>query len=230
MEKFYKITIACFITGLVLMGIGAAMLLLGINSFRYMGNKNTDSSEMLTKSIEFQLPDNLAKIYKLGYGADFELVKDESLEGNDAVLDVTYSARENVEVTPTFDENYYLYNEYTDNFSKYPINCIEISWDRELVNDKSDLERFKEIMGDFKDRKIYNYNEYGSRPELTLRVSKEGYERFGKLPEGYDLYSYGAYMNEMKNREEEKKERQAAISEEHGLFGDEYTYIEEDED
>lgn len=203
------------------MGIGAAMLLLGINGFRYMGNKNNDSSEVLTKSIELQLPDNLGKIYKLGYGDDFELVEDENLEGNNAVLDVAYSERENVEVTPTFDENYYLYNEYTDSFSKYPVNCIQIGYHRELVNDRSDFERFKEIMGDFKEKKIYNYNEYGSRPELTLRVSKEGYNRFGKLPEGYDLYSYGSYMNEMKNREEEKKERQEAIREQYDLSEDE---------
>lgn len=228
MKKFYKITITCLISGLVLMGIGAAMLLLGINSFTYMGSKYTESEEELTKSIELQLPDNMAKIYG-DDGPPCELVIDENLEGNNAVLDITYSSRMEVEVTPEFEDKY-LYNSFTENFSKYPVNYFTIGWSSVLVNDKSDFEEFKEILGDFKEKKIYNYNDYSIKTKLTLRVSKEGYERFAKLPEGYDLRSYGAYMNEMKEREEEKKERQRAIREQYGISDDEYTYSEEVEE
>lgn len=224
MNKFYKITIICIITGLVLMGVGAAMLLLGINSFTYIGNKNTDDGEMLTKSIEFQLPDNLAKIYKDAYGQFLNLVIDESLEGNNAVLEVTYSSKEEVEVTYTFKDNYYLYNRYTENFSKYPVNNFNVYLDREPVKHKSGFELFKEIMSDFKEKKIYNYNEYGSKPKLILRVSKDGYERFAEVPEGYELYSYSGYMEEMKNREEEKKARQEAIREQYDLEDNDNSY------
>ena len=227
MKKFYKITIFCLIAGLVLMGIGAAMLLLGINSFTYMGNKNTDNGEVLTKSIELELPDNLAKIYNYNYGSSYELIADETLDGNNAVLDITYSSKEEVTVTPEFKDNYYLYNEFTENFSKYPVNCFTVGWGRELASDKSDFEEFKEIMEDFKEKKIYNYDPYGFEPELTLRVSKEGYERFSNLPEGYELYSYSDYMTEMKEKEEERKEKREAIREQYGLSYDERTEAEE---
>lgn len=223
MKKFYKITIACLITGLVLMGIGSAMMLLGINSFTYMGSKYTESEEELTKSIELQLPENLAKIYNEDFGSSYELVIDESLEGNNAVLDVTYSSKEDVEVSAEFKDNYYLYNMFTENFSKYPVNCFSVGWGRTSVSDKSDFERFKEIMRDFKQKEVYDYNDYGFEPELTLRVSKEGYERFAKLSEGYYLNSYGEYMNEMKEREEES---QAAIYEQYGISDDDYTCSE----
>ncbi len=205
MKKFYKITIACFIVGLVLMGVGAAMLLLGINSFTYMGDKNTKSGEELTKSVELKLPDNLAKIYDYSYDSNYELVVDDNLDGNNAVLDITYSSNWNVDVYPEFMENCYLYNNFTENYSKYPVNYFTIAWDSQNVNDKSDFEEFKEILGDFKEKKVYNYNNYASDIKLTLRVSEDGYERFAKLPDGYELYSYNDYMAAMQEREEEQE-------------------------
>jgi hypothetical protein len=203
MKKFYKITLSSFALGLVLMGIGTAVQALEISSFSYMGDKYVDNNEFLTKSVEFKLPDNLAKIYDGDSFTNYELVKDESLSGDNAILDIQYSSRENVEVKPNFKDNYYLYNEYTDNFSKYPVNVIEFGLNVEIKEDKSEFDQFKELLNDFKEKKIYNYDNYYVEPELTLRVSSESYDRFTELPEGYDLYNYGSYTGEMKRRQEE---------------------------
>lgn len=203
MKKFYKITLSSFALGLVLMGIGTAVQALEISSFSYMGDKYADNNEFLTKSVEFKLPDNLAKIYDGDSFTNYKLVKDESLSGDNAILDIQYSSRENVEVKPNFKDNYYLYNEYTDNFSKYPVNVIEFGLNIEIKEDKSEFDQFKELLNDFKEKKIYNYDNYYVEPELTLRVSSESYDRFTELPEGYDLYNYGSYTGEMKRRQEE---------------------------
>lgn len=207
MKRFYKITVSCIAAGLVLIGAGSAVAVWEVKGFQYMGDKY-DNKAAVTESMEVELPDNLAKIYRRGYGADFKLVKDEGLEGNNAVLEYTHSANETIEISFDIDENYYLYNTFTEKFSKYCINGIEIGFGRESNYDISGLDEFKQGLADLKKREIYSYDRYGNEPEFTLKVSPEGYERFAEIPEGYDIYSYSGYMSRMEEIQDNESKAQ----------------------
>lgn len=204
MKMFYKITCGMIIAGLVLIGVGAATVVCEVNSFQDMGEKYGDNDERITETMEIELPDNLAKIYNYY----FELEIDEGLEGNNAILDITHSVNSEVEVTPEIKDNCYLYNIFKDKFSEYAVNSINIGYSQRFMNAKSDFAFFKEFLADVKDKKIYNYDYY-SDVEFKLWVSKEAYERFEDMPEGYELYSYSDYMYEMQERELEKEENYA---------------------
>ena len=196
MKLFYKISCGLIIAGLVLMGAGAAICVCEINSFQYMGNKY--EIEPVITQKEIVLPDNLAKIYYSFY--DVEVEADESLTGNNAVFQTSYTANHEIEYDIKINDNRYLRNEYTGNYSKYAVNEISVErtdyYDREYQG----FNEFKSILNDIKQKKIYEYNSV-EEVQTKLLVSPEAYERFSLYPEGYSVLSYGEYMSDMIARE-----------------------------
>ncbi len=199
------------------MGVGAATVVCEINGFEYLGEKHTQNSELVTDSKEVELPDNIAKIYYDGYS--FKVEVDENLQGNKAVLYSFHQKDEEVWSNFVVHDNWYLYNTYTENYSKYPVNYIELGYGSEYTNAGSELGQLKEVFSDFKNKKIYSYSDRVA-PTFKLKVSKDAYERIEKSPEGYYVISYTNYMEEMK----EKNENQENISEQNEFSDNEDTY------
>lgn len=197
MKRFYKIAGAFIVAGLVLIGVGGAVTIGEISSFNYMGDRYTTTDEKVVDTINVELPDNLAKIYTV-----YNIKADDGLEGNNALIKVTHSADSKVNVTPEINDNYYLYNTFTEKFSEYAVNSFGIDYYIEYTSDKNPLDKFKDFLNDVKEKKIYNYGRNYIEPEVEIAVSREAYERFSKAPEGYEVYSYSDYMSEMKNRTE----------------------------
>lgn len=200
MKMFYKIALSAFALGLVLMGVGVGVQIMEISSLSYMGDKYTDNDNLIVKRIEITLPDNEAKIYNYDSYSNLNVVKDDSLTGNNAIIDVKHSAKENVNVVAYCEDNYHLYNAYTDSSSKNPVNVIHINVDRELISEVNGLDSFKEVLADFKNKEIYNYNYYGQEPEITVRMSAEAFKRYSLLPDGYDIDSYGQYTQKIADK------------------------------
>ena len=196
MKLFYKISFGLIIAGLVLMGAGAAICVCEINSFQYMGNKY--GLEPVITQKEIVLPDNLAKIYYSFY--DVEVEADESLTGNNAVFQTSYTANHQIEYDIKINDNRYLKNEYTGNYSKYTVNEVNIERNDHYSNENQGFGELKSILNDLKNRKIYSYNNV-EEVQTKLLVSPEAYERFSLYPEGYSVLSYGDYMSDMIARE-----------------------------
>lgn len=198
MKKFYTIACGCIVAGLVLMGVGAAVCVCEVNSFQYMGNKYENTMEPVVTRTDVQLPDNLAKIY-YGEWENLEIVPDSTLQGNNAVLETTYTSNHEIEIGIKINDNRYLRNDYTGDYSKYTVNELEIDRTDHYDSELNDFNEFKSILNDIKNRTIYDYNSV-ENVSITLRVSEEAYERFSTYPEGYSVLSYGNYMEDMENR------------------------------
>lgn len=204
MKRFYTIACACIISGLVLMGIGSAVAVCEIKSFTYMGEKYTQSEEKALEEQEVILPDNLSKIF-YHERRDFKIEIDDTLEKNIAVYAVSYSKDISDFELSGFKiyDNYYLYNYYTENYSKYPVNYMYLGG-YGYSDGRSSLMEFKQVLNDIKNRKIYDYYS-DAGIEFILKVSSEDYERFKEIPEGYDIKNYGEYLSETEERRKDRE-------------------------
>lgn len=198
MKKFYTIACGCIVAGLILMGVGAAVCVCEINSFTYMGNKYENTMEPVITKSDIKLPDNLAKIYYSRW-ENIEIVEDNTLEGNNAVLETSYTSNHEIEINLAINDNRYLKNDYTGDYSKYTVNEIVVERTDYYDNELGGFNEFKNILNDIKNKTIYDYNTVED-VSVKLRVSEEAYDRFSPYPEGYSVLSYGAYMDDMENR------------------------------
>ncbi len=189
MKMFYKANGVCFLAGIVLIGAGIVIQTLEISGFTYISEKDKD---LVTDKQEIELPDNNAKIFEFDFSPEFELVKDEGLTGNNAVLEVEHSDKVDVDAQLSFDKRCWLYNIYTDSYSKYCVNGVSLGYG--FSGHDSEFDMFKEALAYFKKGIIYD-NSYYYDPKITLRVSAEGYERFEELPDEYELITYGEYTD-----------------------------------
>lgn len=200
MKKFYAIACSCIAAGLILMGVGSVVCIFEFNSFTYMGDKYADSDKTNIKQLEVTLPENQAKIYYTdGY---INVVKDGSLNGNNAVLEAEFYGKYEGDPYIEFYDNTYLYNEYTEEYSKYTVYRMDMSYHFDYENN-SGFREFQSILSDIKNREIYNYGYDRGVKNITLRVSEEAYGRFAKVPDGYSLESYGDYMEHMSEKADE---------------------------
>ena len=212
MKRFYTIACACIVSGLVLMGVGSAVAVCEIKSFSYMGEKYTQSEERNLNEQEVILPNNLSKIFYHERG-DFKIEIDDSLEKNKAIFAVSYSNDISSFEINGFNiyDNYYLYNQYTENYSKYPVIYMEIGG-YGYSDGRNSLVEFKQVLNDIKNRQIYNYY---SDPEIEfiLKVSSEDYERFKVISDGYSIKNYGEYMSETEEKRKIEEGREYSDNE-----------------
>lgn len=191
MKKFYKTAVICCLVGIILMGVGGAVTIYSILSFEYMGSKYNSEEKSLVNSNEISLPDNINKIVYYDYNDNITVEKDENVAKNKAVVE-TY-ARHDVVADLYFQPNMYLFNSYTVNYSKYPVNYMEMTFNSDS---KSDLQIVSDILNDIKNKQWYDYNLNYSDFEVVIKVSPEDYDRFAKLDENkYTVYDEEEYLN-----------------------------------
>lgn len=186
MKRLYKILIGFIILGIVTGVIGVIILVAEISTFRYMGNKNYEANydEFIEKVVK--MPNNSKEIY---YEKDenINVVVDNSIQPGVFKLRINYDSSKcsNVDGNVFIDENAYLTNYRVHNNSSNLVNELDIDVNYVSFNFNI-LSRFKEILGDFKERKIYNYND-DSGISYTIITNESDYIRFLEVPYGYDL-------------------------------------------
>lgn len=183
MKRFYKIAVSCFISGLILIGIGGAVTVYDVSTFTDKGDKYDVGQKAVVYRNEIELPNNNSKIvYFDDY--NFKIVSDDSVAENKAVVETSCNNMRYAETVVEINENYYLKNLDTYNYSKYPVNYLHHYYSNSTSN-KTGTTVLKDILNDLKNKEIYNYNAFSYDDiESTLRVSPRDYERFTKI------YSY----------------------------------------
>lgn len=220
MKKFYTIVCSCIMAGLVLMGVGTAVCVWEFSGFQYMGNKYENTMEPVVTRTNIKLPDNLAKIYYFER-ENFEIVSDNTLQGNNAILETNYISNHEIKIDIRINDNMYLRNDYTDNYSKYTVNELEIDRIDYYDSELQDFNEFTSILNDIKNKTIYDYNTVED-VSITLRVSEEAYERFSLYPEGYSVLSHGMYMEDMENRKYSDEYNEDTYEESYNYSEDSY--------
>ena len=125
------------------MGVGGAVTIYSILGFEYMGSRYNSEEKSLVHSNEISLPDNINKIVYYDYNENITVEKSENVAKNKAVVE-TYAGHD-VVADLYFQPNMYLLNTYTANYSKYPVNYMEMNFSSDS---KSDLQIISDILNE----------------------------------------------------------------------------------
>lgn len=177
MKKIFRLRVllSAFVVGILTMGIGCGVSFFEFQGMTYAGEKVLNADNMVSKEETLILPSNDMKIFYPAYSVKLE--EDDSVDVGNALLE--YRAPANTDTHVDFSESAYIYSIATGHVSSQRYNFMS-AYTTDYGND---LEAFKTLLYDIKDRKLYTY----VSPDITvtLKVNPQDYTRFDVLGDDY---------------------------------------------
>lgn len=196
--NFLKNMTIIFVVGLILCGIGIGISIVELYQFDYVVNDTNDNFNV-SKEMLIDLPDNNAPVYYEDINNhrndcnSFEIKEDESVPVGHIKYVVNHNGTiDNIGTDISSDK--YIYDNENLFISEHKVNYLEpISYSYSQELNQSDFDSFKEILNNYKSKKIVK-NADNHNFNIIIYVNPEEKGRLIKLKDYQTLITYREYL------------------------------------